>query len=728
MNARLVCAAAAAALLTAAGARGEEAPAPAGAFAIAETVKPSVVRVEYELQFDKGEAPKDCVRCPGCGQYHAGGDEVIEEERPLEMAGFALSPTQVLTPDLPIHSRFIKSIAVRFGDQRVGAKIAALVLAQQAAILELAEPLKDAKPLAFADDRKAQFSVVYDFEEGVWGMKVAPMTEAVLLTDTGRKYVKLGACSLAVDKAGAPVGLSMRDKMPVDFAWKGSPLQWPAISADGMSAARAKLKADSSRGLLRVKLNFRSPTGKSQPDYSYRRGESENATEQNVVGVLLDDKRILVLASLKPKTTARLERIAAYPPQGKPVPAKYASALADYGCFVATLERPIEGAMKLSAERIIDLPDTLLLSAKITLHGEKRVVWYGHNRINSFEIGRKRAIYPNVPDDESLYLFDTQCALLALPVAPRPKVAVQGGRYGRGEDPVLTPVAYLQEALADPAKGMDPGNVPLGEAEENRLAWLGVELQPLDRELARANNVSDQTRDGEMGALVSYVYPDSPAGKAGIQTGYVLLRLHVPGQPAPLEVGLGEYGSSFGDEPFPWDRLEELPEEYFDQIPRPWPPAENNLTRALTDIGFGKKFTAEFFHDGNTINKDLEITQSVPYFDSAPRYACKPLGLTLRDMTYEVRRYFQRKPDDPGVIISKIERGSKASVAGIKPFEIITHVNDTPVLTVKDFERLMQGQEELRLNVKRMTRDRVVKIKLAAAAENKKPVKPEKAE
>jgi S1-C subfamily serine protease len=66
--------------------------------------------------------------------------------------------------------------------------------------------------------------------------------------------------------------------------------------------------------------------------------------------------------------------------------------------------------------------------------------------------------------------------------------------------------------------------------------------------------------------------------------------------------------------------------------------------------------------------------------------------------------------------VSKVEPGGKSSVGGIKPFEIITHVNDQPVATVKDFEKLISGGQELRFAVKRMTKGRVVRIKLDGSA------------
>ena len=42
--------------------------------AIARTLDPSLVQVEYTLQFSKGQAPKGngwSRRCPNCGQFHS---------------------------------------------------------------------------------------------------------------------------------------------------------------------------------------------------------------------------------------------------------------------------------------------------------------------------------------------------------------------------------------------------------------------------------------------------------------------------------------------------------------------------------------------------------------------------------------------------------------------------------------------------------------------------------
>jgi serine protease Do len=251
----------------------------------------------------------------------------------------------------------------------------------------------------------------------------------------------------------------------------------------------------------------------------------------------------------------------------------------------------------------------------------------------------------------------------------------------------------------------------LSEEEENRLAWLGVELQALDAKLAQAQKIAHLTNNGESGALVTYVYPGSPAAAAGVEMGDILLRLHVPDQPKPVEVQIEEHhGYSFDD--FPWDQLGEISAEYLSQLPKPWPSVNNSFIQTLTDLGFGKPFEAEFWHDGESLRKPFAVVEGPRHYDSAARFKSEAMGVSVRDLTYEVRRYFQKEADEPGVIVAKIEPGQKAAVAGLVPYEIITHVDGEPVADVKAFEKMVSGTGEVKLSVKRKLRGRVVKIQL----------------
>jgi hypothetical protein len=420
------------------------------------------------------------------------------------------------------------------------------------------------------------------------------------------------------------------------------------------------------------------------------------------------------MAELRPEVTARLERITVEVANGKSATARFSTSLRYYGGFLATLDSPIVDRAPLSGADITSFRALLLPAADVAVRGSTRITHFCRVRFFSFVPGFRGSLYPGREDSPESFIFDEAGSLIAMPIAMRHNFEGPGPLHDNV--PRLLASRDLKTILADLAANTDASNMPLPEESENRLAWLGVELQPLDSDLARANNVSHLTNEGQTGALVSYVYPDSPAAAAGIQAGAVLLRIRIAERPVPIDINL-EHEDSFSGN-FPWDRLDEVPEQYFDEIPKPWPGADNALNRTLTDIGFGNKFTMEYVQGGKSLTKEFNVTASPIYYDSAPRYQSAPLGVTVRDLTYEVRRYFQREATDPGVIVSKIEPGSRASVAGVRPYEIITHVNDKPVMTAKDFELLTKDQKELRLSVKRMLRGRVIKLSLDGAAKS----------
>ena len=694
--------------------------------AIARRVQPSLVRVEYTLRYDKGEPPRALGNARGGRRYWYGSyrdaQSLVRQERPLEACGFLVAPDRVFTEDPEMEPRFIERIEVRYEGDRVAARPAAWPTDRDGLILALDRTPKGAKPLQFdATAEEPYFSIGYRLNDGVWTTGVTRTTKEAFLTERGHTYFYERPASLLVGGDGTPVGISAVGELPMDGSWKGSPLEWPALTQEEMDQKLETIEDICSKGILRVRLNFRSPPkDQSESILSMRSGyfdedEEESETERHVTGVLLDKQRIMVLAYLEPKLTGRLERITVFPADGEPVGAEFGHTLSDYGCFLATLQKPLSGAIEFTAGDIRDYKERLLPAAEILVHGEQRVQHFHHTRFHSFEQGYRRHLFPGTHMGSSdVFVLKQDGTLVTLPLARRQKVSEEEG-YRREIEAQITPATYVARALADLQNNIDPSNVPLSEEQEKRVAWLGVELQPLNRQLARVNNVSALTNDGETGALVAYVYPDSPAAEAGVQPGSVLLRLHVEGYPAPVDIQVQNYSEQIGA--FPWDKLDQIPEQYYDQIPMPWPPAENQFRRKLTDIGIGKQYTADFFRDGEVVEESFEVVRGPQHYGTAPRYEFEAIGVTVREMTFEVRRHFHKKPDDPGVIVSKVERGSKASVAGIKPYEIITHINDEPVPDVETFEKLTKGKEDLRLSVLRMTKHRLVKIKVPEAAE-----------
>lgn len=692
----------------------------AGQVKIVNSLQPSLVQVEFYLQHDKGELPNQTgwgERCPDCGQFHRNGiEDAVKNEQPLTSSGFLVDGDRVIAKDLQIHPRFIKSIHVRHGSASVKAAIAGYAVEHNSVLLELQQPLPGSKPLKFEPKKKGPyFAVQYQPLNGQWHTALNPVSSRISVPAHTEPFISLGAAALLVDKDGTPVGISMKNELPMDDSWKGSPLQsWTILTGSQMSDALAALDRIAGEGLVRVKLNFRSPQNIEQNNrFGYNRfNEDDNETEKDVPGIVVAPTRVLILANLKPKVTARLERIMIYDKNDQPITGTFYSSLKDYGALVATTDSPVGTPIEFSNKNILQERNTLLLAASVAIKGEKRVAYYWHNRIASFKFGWRNQVYPEIGEQsDDIFLFNRDNQLVALPIARREKISTD--RFSPSAERVLTAAQYLYDITKNLSDHTDPANVPLTEEEENRLAWMGIELQAMSSELAKVNHVSDLTRDGEVGALVTYVYPDSPAAKAGIEPGYILLRLRTKDNPVPLEIQLEDNPYM---ESFPWDRLDEVQDRYFERIPTPWPSVENAFTRQLTDLGIGTEYTAEFFHDGQIIEKNFMVVAGPNHYNSAPRYKSDALGLTVRNITYEVQRYLQRRPDEPGVVISRIEAGSKASVSGIKPYEIITHINDQPVNSIEEFEALLSQPGDLNFTIKRMAKGRIVKISAPTAA------------
>jgi hypothetical protein len=677
--------------------------------AVADAVSGGLVVVQYHLQYAKGEDPT--MYGSGQSRYLS---SLIEQERPLEVPGFLLSDNQVLTADLILHPRFIKSITVSFGDSVVEATPSGWAMSQAAMLLALETPLAEATPLTFDASVEEELGVVYRMNEGQWSVIVTGVSTTTVVPDEGPAYSQFSDNLLLVDEDGQAAGISMIDRFDVgDESWKGSPLEWDWLDADAMALALDDVQTLSESVLVRVQLSFRSPP-KSADMMGMGNSYEDEDTEKDCLGVLLDNGRVLVLESLRQRTTRRLERIMVHVGEGDPLEATFVGSLENYGALVAQMTIVDESlpSTTLATGNIRDWRGKLLMLADVKMQGDNRIAYFAHDRIISYAIGWQENIYPVLSGNEQdLFLFNGAGELVSFPIARRRKTTVDSG-YG-GPSPVATAAAQVAFLMADDlAEYVDSANVPVSEEDERKLAWIGVTLQGMDQDLAREYGVSDLTNDGANGAIVGHVYPGSPAELAGVEPDWVLLRLHVEGEPKPLEVSASPW--VWEVYPFPWDIYVpgEVPVDQYDEIPTPWAPAETTLARKLTDLGFGTAFEAEFFVDGETIRVPFTVLESPAHYGSAPRYENEDMGMTVRDLTYEVRRYLRRSDEDPGVVVSKIEPGSLAAVAEIMPFEVITYVNGEAVYSIEDFEAAIAGQAQLRFEVLHMTQSRLAAIKM----------------
>ena len=107
---------------------------------------------------------------------------------------------------------------------------------------------------------------------------------------------------------------------------------------------------------------------------------------------------------------------------------------------------------------------------------------------------------------------------------------------------------------------------------------------------------------------------------------------------------------------------------------------------------------------------DLTVSAAPENSESTKKFTDSSLGLSVANLTFEVRDYFRLKPEDSGVVISRVRAGERAAVAGLKPFEIIQSVNDTPVRNIEEFQSLTEKGGDLKFKVLRFNKTRIVTL------------------
>ncbi|WP_166269068.1 DegQ family serine endoprotease [Marinobacter caseinilyticus] len=173
--------------------------------------------------------------------------------------------------------------------------------------------------------------------------------------------------------------------------------------------------------------------------------------------------------------------------------------------------------------------------------------------------------------------------------------------------------------------------------------WLGVLIQEVNRDLAESFGLSRPR-----GALVAEVMAGSPAEKAGLEAGDIVLEYD--GDPVNLS---------------------------------------SDLPPMVGRTPVGETATLEVLREGRYIDIDVVIGR-LPVDESAQREAPQspdssggPLGLVVEPLTEELKSALGI---DAGVLVTNVVRGP-ALDAGLRPNDIITELNRKKIQSVADFQQ-----------------------------------------
>ena len=198
--------------------------------------------------------------------------------------------------------------------------------------------------------------------------------------------------------------------------------------------------------------------------------------------------------------------------------------------------------------------------------------------------------------------------------------------------------------------GAIPGNLAQAVAKELMAkghvsrSWIGLDVQPLLKSMTDAK-----------GVLVAEIMPDSPAAKAGLQPGDLILDFN---------------GNAVAESRAP----EDLP----------------LFNRLVLTTPVGAKVTIKGMRNGKPMSWQLTTTEREP--KEAREVEIKAWGMTARDFTLQAALEEQRK-DRKGVLVDTIRPGGPASECkpALRGGDIILSVDGRPADNVKALQEITLG-------------------------------------
>ena len=169
-------------------------------------------------------------------------------------------------------------------------------------------------------------------------------------------------------------------------------------------------------------------------------------------------------------------------------------------------------------------------------------------------------------------------------------------------------------------------------------AWIGITVQNLDAELARYLKVP-----GKKGVMVQAVEPQSPARKAGLQEGDIILAID-----KKKIASLREFWS------------------------------------VKKTYAAGDSLKARIWRDGEI--KNIRVKTKMFPIELAEELAFRLMGIRVEDLTRKNRRHY-RISVRQGVVISEIDSRSHLANTGVRPGDVIRQIDDIATTNKEDFKK-----------------------------------------
>ncbi|ATR84525.1 serine peptidase [Pseudomonas sp. HLS-6] len=203
--------------------------------------------------------------------------------------------------------------------------------------------------------------------------------------------------------------------------------------------------------------------------------------------------------------------------------------------------------------------------------------------------------------------------------------------------------------------------------------WLGVVIQEVNKDLAESFGL-----DKPAGALVAQVLEGGPAAKGGLQVGDVILSMN--GQPIIMSADLPHLVGGL----------------------------KEGAKASLEVVREGKRRTLDVTI-GALPDDDQEIVASA---NGGIERSSNRLGVSVADLNAEQKKALELKG---GVVIKEVQDGPAAMI-GLRPGDVITHLNNQAIISAKSFTEIAKDLPKNRsvsMRVLRQGRASFITFKLA---------------
>jgi serine protease Do len=200
-------------------------------------------------------------------------------------------------------------------------------------------------------------------------------------------------------------------------------------------------------------------------------------------------------------------------------------------------------------------------------------------------------------------------------------------------------------------------------------AWFGVYTQTIDPDLKEAFNL-----DSDYGVIIKMVVPDSPADKAGVRQGDIILRFD------GKKVGTAEDLVDFVGAREPGDEVDVRVIRKGKEIV---------LTAELGKRDYYEKYDDDLRKYSAAVPRTLLKTYKFDKFSFADTY----VGVTLENLNTQLGEYFGVR-DGKGALIVEVIPESPAEKAGLKAGDVIVKIDGKEVDELSDVKDVVSSSKK----------------------------------